>query len=95
MAIHEANHNNNQDVEGTPNNSKEFENERASPGPGGEDDMKMEASSPEITSSPAKTTGRLPFLFLIPLLLLLLLLLSSRVSSQNLSFVFKPASTFF
>ena len=60
MAIHDANHNNNQDAEGILNNAKEFENERASPSPpSGDDDInKLETNSPELISSPAKTTGR-------------------------------------
>ncbi|KAK6635020.1 hypothetical protein RUM44_000269 [Polyplax serrata] len=55
MAIHDTNHSNNQDIEKIPNNTKEYENERASPN--GEEDIKLDsASSDVILSSPAKTT---------------------------------------
>lgn len=59
MAIHDTNHSNNQDIEKIPNNTKEYENERASPN--GEEDIKLDsASSDVILSSPAKTTGWYP-----------------------------------
>lgn len=54
MAIHEANHNSSQECD--TSNNKEYENERSSPVPGNEDD-KMDLSSPEVVS-PMKTTGK-------------------------------------
>ncbi|KAL0276814.1 UNVERIFIED_CONTAM: hypothetical protein PYX00_004303 [Menopon gallinae] len=52
MAIHEANHNSSQECDAS--NNKEYENERSSPAPGNEDE-KMDPSSPEVVS-PMKTT---------------------------------------